>query len=209
MTDKRLLMHLKQLFFRTQMDFKKQEESEVESEEKKLEKIKDDYKNFIEFIEHESKGINYDLFQDYFDFLVPSALAKKLQKTKNKNKNKKLVNLIKNRGSNLKDEIEKMSEDQKEIEQADKILKTVEKILDFNKKIRKQQGLGLKILTPNQMLTRLPICLTQLKAGSNSEKLKNEIKQLFYFLYRSKNLQSNSVKVWLALFKDGNNLYEH
>ena len=209
MTDKRLLMHLKQLFFRTQMDFKKQEESEVESEENKLEKIKDDYKNFIEFIELESKGINYDLFQDYFDFLVPSALAKKLQKTKNKNKNKKLVNLIKNRGSNLKDEIEKMSEDQKEIEQADKILKTVEKILDFNKKIRKQQGLGLKILTPNQMLTRLPICLTQLKAGSNSEKLKNEIKQLFYFLYRSKNLQSNSVKVWLALFKDGNNLYEH
>ena len=102
-----------------------------------------------------------------------------------------------------------MSEDQKEIEQADKILKTVEKILDFNKKIRKQQGLGLQILTPNQMLTRLPICLTQLKAGSNSEKLKNEIKQLFYFLYRSKNLQSNSVKVWLALFKDGNNLYEH
>ena len=209
MTGKRLLTHLKQVFFRTQMDFKKQEESEVESEEKKLEKIKDDYKNFIEFIEHESKGINYDLFQDYFDFLVPSALAKKLQKTKNKNKNKKLVNLIKNRGSNLKDEIEKMSEDQKEIEQADKILKTVEKILDFNKKIRKQQGLGLKILTPNQMLTRLPICLTQLKAGSNSEKLKNEIKQLFYFLYRSKNLQSNSVKVWLALFKDGNNLYEH
>ena len=60
------------------MDFKKQEESEVESEENKLEKIKDDYKNFIEFIELESKGINYDLFQDYFDFLVPSALAKKL-----------------------------------------------------------------------------------------------------------------------------------
>ena len=132
MTGKRLLTHLKQVFFRTQMDFKKQEESEVESEENKLEKIKDDYKNFIEFIELESKGINYDLFQDYFDFLVPSALAKKLQKTKNKNKNKKLVNLIKNRGSNLKDEIEKMSEDQKEIEQADKILKTVEEILDFN-----------------------------------------------------------------------------
>ena len=102
-----------------------------------------------------------------------------------------------------------MSDDQKEIEQADKILKTVEEILDFNKKIRKQQGLGLKILTPNQMLTRLPISLAQLKAGNNSEKLKNEIKQLFYFLYRSKNLQSNSVKVWLTLFKNGNNLYEH
>ena len=59
------------------------------------------------------------------------------------------------------------------------------------------------------MLTRLPISLAQLKAGNNSEKLKNEIKQLFYSLYRSKNLQSNSVKVWLTLFKNGNNLYEH
>ena len=102
-----------------------------------------------------------------------------------------------------------MSEDEKGIEQADKILKTVEEILDFNKKIWKQQGLGLKTLTPNQMLTRLPISLAQLKAGNNSEKLKNEIKQLFYSLYRSKNLQSNSVKVWLTLFKNGNNLYEH
>ena len=50
-----------------------------------------------------------------------------------------------------------MSEDEKEIEQPDKILEIVEKVLDFNKKIRKQQGLELKILTPNQMLSRLPI----------------------------------------------------
>ena len=50
-----------------------------------------------------------------------------------------------------------MSEDEKKIEQPDKILEIVEKVLDFNKKHRKQQGLGLKILTPNQMLSRLPI----------------------------------------------------
>ena len=47
---------------------------------------------------------------------------------------------------------------------------------------------GLKILTPNQMLNRLPITLAQLKAGNNSEKLKNEIRQLLYSLYRSKKL---------------------
>ena len=41
-----------------------------------LEKIKDEYKKFIVYIENESKGINYDLFKYYFDFLVPSALAK-------------------------------------------------------------------------------------------------------------------------------------
>ena len=45
------------------------------------------------------------------------------------------------------------------------------------------EGSGLKILTPNQMLSRLPITLAQLKAGNNSEKLKNEIRQL-YSLYR-------------------------
>ena len=84
-----------------------------------------------------------------------------------------------------------MSEDEKEIEQLDKILKIVEDILDFNKKNRKQQCLGLKILTRNQMLSRLPICLAQLKAANNSEKLKNEIRQLLYSLYKSKKLTKN------------------
>ena len=49
-------------------------------------------------------------------------------------------------------------------------------------------GEGLKILTPNQMLSRLSITLAQLKAGNNSEKLKNEIRKLLYSLYRSKKL---------------------
>ena len=80
----------------------------------------------------------------------------------------------------------KMSEDEKETEKPDKILEIVEEILKFNE--QKQQGLGLKILTPNQMLSRLPITLAQLKAGNNSEKLKNEVRQLLYSLYRSKTL---------------------
>ena len=50
---------------------------------------------------------------------------------------------------------------------------------------RNQQGKGLKILTPNQMLSRLTISLAQLKAGKNSEKLKNEIRHLLYSLYQS------------------------
>ena len=40
-----------------------------------------------------------------------------------------------------------------------------------------------EILTPDQMLCKLPITLAQLKAGNNSEKFKNEIRQLLYFLY--------------------------
>ena len=47
---------------------------------------------------------------------------------------------------------------------------------------------GLKILTPNQMLSRSPITLAHLKAGNNSEKLKNKIWQLLYSLYISKKL---------------------
>ena len=45
--------------------------------------------------------------------------------------------------------------------------------------------------TPGQMLSRLPISLAQLKAGNNSEKLKNEIRQILYSLYRSKKLTKN------------------
>ena len=96
------------------------------------------------------------------------------------------------RWSNLKDEIEKMSEEEKIIEKPDKILEIVEDILEFNRK--KQSGGGLKILTPNQMLSRLPITLAQLKAGNNSEKLKNEIRQLLYSLYRSEQLTKQLYK---------------
>ena len=53
---------------------------------------------------------------------------------------------------------------------------------------KEQKGKGSKIMTPKQMITRLPILLAQLKAGNNSEKLKNEIRQIVYSLYRSKNL---------------------
>ena len=79
-----------------------------------------------------------------------------------------------------------MSKKERENEKPDKIVEIVEEILKFNK--QNQEGQGLKTLTPNQMLNRLPITLAQLKAGNNSEKLKNEIRQLLYSLYRSKNM---------------------
>ena len=92
-------------------------------------------------------------------------MAKLLYNTINKKKN----NVIKSGIIDLKDEIKKMSK----------------KILEFNRE--NQLGLGIKILTPNQILGRLPsITLAQLKAGNNSGKLKNEIRQLLYSLYRSK-----------------------
>ena len=54
------------------------------------------------------------------------------------------------------------------------------------KRLARQEGEGLKILTPNRILTRLPIALAQIKAGNNSESLLNEIRQIAYSLYRSK-----------------------
>ena len=139
-------------------------------------------KKFIEYIDNKSKTINYKLFKEYFNFKVPSDLAKKLFETKDKKRNNELVELIRVRWSNLQEEIEQMSEDEKETEKTDKTLEILEEILIFNRK--KQSGGRLKILTPNQMLSRLPITLAQLKAENNSEKLKNKIRQLLYSLYR-------------------------
>ena len=133
-----------------------------------------------------------NLVKTHFSSASRTILAKELFKTKDEKQNNDLVKLIMDKWSILKDEVKKMSEDEKEIKEPNKLLDINKKILDFN---REQQGLGLKILTPDQMLSRLPITLAQLKAGNNSEKLKNEIRQLLYSLYRSKNLQSNYIKV--------------
>ena len=75
-------------------------------------------------------------------------------------------------------------------------------ILEVEKLAKEQEGTGLNILTPNQMLKRLPIALAQVKAGNNSERLLNEIRQIVYSLYRSKEIAKkvynniiNSIKV--------------
>ena len=59
-------------------------------------------------------------------------------------------------------------------------------------------GSGLKTLTPQQMLARLPISLAQVRAGNNSQKLKNKIRQLLYSLYRSKQISKTVYKNLIA-----------
>ena len=87
-----------------------------------------------------------------------------------------------------------------------------EKILDaFENKIFsiKSKGAGilnpnhskLKILTPKQMLQRLPIALAQVKAGNNLESLLNEIRQIVYYLYQLKQITK---KVYNTLSKSIN-----
>ena len=89
------------------------------------------------------------------------------------------VVLIKSWLRDLKEEIKDMSKQEKETENPNETVDIAGSILEFN---RQEQGQGLKIFTPNQMLSRLSISLAQLKAGNNSEKLKNEIRQLLHSL---------------------------
>ena len=108
-------------------------------------------------------------------------------------KNKDLVKSINKKLTKLKNIVKNVPKDKvSKVEENKKIIDIVEKILDLNSE--KQSGKGSKMVTPNQMLSRLPITLAQLNAGNNSEKLKNEIRQLFYSLYRSKKLTKQLYK---------------
>ena len=71
----------------------------------------------------------------------------------------------------------------------------------YKSKQNKTEGKGLKILTPKQMLQRLPIALAQVKAGNNSGSLLNEIRQLVYSLYQSKQITK---KVYNSIIKSIN-----
>ena len=66
----------------------------------------------MEYIKNESKDINYDLFKDYFNFVVPSTLEKKNEIKKKKKKNK-LVTVIKSGLNDLKNRTKEMSKDEK------------------------------------------------------------------------------------------------
>ena len=156
------------VYYDKEYEYQKKLKREEESEENKI----------FKYIENESKVINDELFEKHFSFVVPSVLAKKLLETKDKKKNSELVKAIKNRWNKLKDEIKNMFKNEIEIEKPNKILKIVKDILEFNKKIQKKLGVGLKILTPNQMLSRLQITLAQFKVGNNSEKLKVTLMQI-------------------------------
>ena len=71
----------------------------------------------------------------------------------------------------------------------------------YKSKQNETKGKGLKILTPKQMLQRLPIALAQVKAGNNSESLLNEIRQIVYSLYQSKQITK---KVYNSIIKSIN-----
>ena len=90
-------------------------------------------------------------------------MFKLLYKTNNKEENKTVVDIIESGLGDLKNEIQNMGKEEKEIEKPSEIKDIVEEILKFNK--QNQEGKGLKIPTADQMLNRLSLFLAQLKAG--------------------------------------------
>ena len=165
----------------------KQEEEQEKQDEKQNKKTSNAHKYIERMINREDAHINQEIFQKYFKIQKPSLMYKVLRTINDKERNSNLVDILNSALKDLKEETKNMSKEDKEIEKPDEIIRAVKMILDFNE-IDQQKGQGLKILTPNQMLSRLPITLAQLKAGNNSDKLKNEIRQLLYSLYHSKNM---------------------
>ena len=153
---------------RTKLDYKKlrlseflysseekQEEEEQEEEEQK--ETKTDIDKFSNYIAEEEAHINKELFIKHFNYQKPSDMLNHLYETNDINNNNKSVSVICSGIKDLKKEIKEMSKEERKIEKPDNIAKVVEEILKFNKQY--QEGQGIKILTPNQMLSRLPISL--------------------------------------------------
>ena len=147
------------------------------------------------------KKINLELFRKYFKYLSLVDMYKNLNESINTEINKIQTELIKDALTNFKKDTENMSKDNaNKIEENNKVIDIVEHILYFNEE--NQKGQELKMLTPNQIFSRLSISLAQLNAWSNSEKFKNEIRQLLYSLYRSKKLTKQTYKSLIdILFK--------
>ena len=150
-------------------------------------------RGYVAKTKREEKNINNKFFKEYFTiYQSPSDMYKKLRKTEGKN-NEDQVYLIKEVLNEMKKTIENVAKNKTfKIEENEKITNIAEHILYFNQLY--QSGRGLKILAPKQKISRLSITLVQLKAANNSEKRKNEIRQLSYSLYRSQILTKQLYK---------------
>ena len=127
-------------------------ESESEFEESIAKRNKLRRQRFDEIAKNE-KEINLKLFRKYFGYLNPSNMYKALNETKSLEKNKAKVNLIENSLVNLMVVLKDTPKsDANKIAGNNKVVDIVERILYFNNKNKKRQG--IKILTPNQMLNR-------------------------------------------------------
>ena len=196
------------------------EEETSESDEEESEKDKAFVSKLEKLAIDSDKVLDPELVDKYFHSNSLKEILKQLKDLRRQNKtsveyNNKMALLIAGL-IRLENVIKNIPEDEVKNKELDLLKNIVRKIVDANQIVddmapleteeeaeKRQHGQGLKTLTPQQMITRLPILLAQLKAGNNSEKLKNEIRQLLHLLYGSKNLSKaiynslmNTIQKW-------------
>ena len=132
-------------------------------------------------IEDDNRESNHLVSKNFFVAKLKHLLEYFNRNKNDPEKNNHLVNIIKSGLKDLNNEINGMSEEERENERVDKIIEIFERILAYIKQQQKQEGQGLKILTLSQMLSRLPISLAQLEAGNNSKKTKKRNKAIIIF----------------------------
>ena len=139
----------------------------------------------------EQRNTDMSLFKDVLGYETPGKILQTLHNLKRADSYNQEAFSIENIVVNFGNRVKKMSEGVNK-NKGQEILTIVSKILDFCLNERNQQRFGLKILIPNQMHSRLPVCLSQLKAGNNSEKLSGNH---YIFCTDQKYLQRNSIKL--------------
>ena len=179
---------------------------------KRLDKIEElnnkiDYNNLKYAVVNSSKIFDFSTLKDPLILLEEIKKSKfQLEEVKNNQQNYlNYLNIIRkgNKTANQKNTLANINI---HFNARNSVIKFIEDygsmILEAKKLAKEQEGTGLKILTPNQMLKRLPIALAQVKAGNNSDSILNEIRQIVYSLYRSKEITKkvcnniiNSIKV--------------
>ena len=164
---------------------------------KKLDKIEElnnkiHYNNLAYVIASSGTKFDFGTTKDRITFLNDFKNGKiSLEEAKNKQQNYlNYLNVIRkgNKNANQKKTLANINIHFSARNNAIKFIEDYGSMILEAKKLARQEGEGLKILTPNQMLKRLPIALAQIKAGNNSESLLNEIRQIAYSLYQSKEI---------------------
>ena len=142
---------------------------------------------------HKDSGIKYDIDTRK----INKALIKRNNKKINRFEFFQIYNVFINDFDNFSKAINKKKSGAKGPNQKE-LLNYGNELKEIVRKSFNSSGSGLKILTPQQMFTRLPILLAQIKAGNNPRELKNEIRQLLYSLYRSKQISKTAYKNFIA-----------
>ena len=132
-------------------------------------------------IANKEKMVDNNLFKEYFEYSSPSGVYKNLNTRTGIEKNKTELNKIQDKLADLMVNIENNPTNNVEKIRNRKNMVEIVNLIEFNK--LNQLGKKLKILTPNHMLSRLPISLAHLKAGNNFVRHCISSKRLICFYY--------------------------